>query len=95
MKTIKVCGRRASLYLVAGSCLIVGPLVGGCAVPEKIPYRHVIYKATYNYLRAAECQNTADQQTAYEPCVKSYAEDYESYRKLREQYVNRAVRKAS
>ncbi len=95
MKKIKVCGRRVSVFIVAGFCLGAGCFLSGCAVPERIPYQHVIYKATYNYLRAAECQNSADQQLAYEPCIKSYAEDYESYRKLREQYVNHRARKAS
>lgn len=66
---------------IAGLCL------SGCTVADNIPYRQVIYKATYNYLRAAECQNSVNQQLAYEPCLKSYAEDYESYRQLREQYV--------
>lgn len=81
--------------MVAGSWFLAGSVLNGCSVPEKIPYKNVIYKATYNYLRAAECQNTANQQMAYEPCLKSYAEDYESYRKLRDQYVNRKARKAS
>jgi len=64
-------------------------ILTGCSVADKIPYRQVIYKATYNYLRAAECQNTAELQLAYEQCIKSYTADYESYRKLRERYVNR------
>ena len=87
MKKIKVCGRRMSVLTTACFCLVSGTLLNGCAVTENISYRQVIYKATYNYLRAVECQNTTDQQLAYEPCVKSYADDYESYRQLREQYV--------
>jgi hypothetical protein len=75
--------------VMAGLCVSATCVLNGCAVTKDIPYRQVIYKATYNYLRAAECQNNAKQQMAYEPCVKSYAADYESYRQMRERYVRR------
>ena len=89
MKIIKVCGRRASVLFIAGFCLTGGSVLSGCAASKNIPYRHIMYKTAYNYLRAVECQNTERQQLAYEPCIKSYSEDYESYRLMRAQYVSK------
>ena len=86
MKTIKVCGRRTVLG-IAGFCLVAGSCLSGCA-SKNIPYRQLIYKTTYNYLRAVECQNTEQQQLAYVPCARSYSDDFDSYSRLREQYVN-------
>jgi len=88
MKTIKVCGRRARVLCITGICLAGGSVISGCATSKNIPYRHLIYKTTYNYLRAVECLNTEQQQNGYEPCVKSYAADFDSYRRMRDQFID-------
>lgn len=43
---------------------------------------------TYEFLRAAECQDGQDDQTAYVACDRSYHQDYTRYRQIRDAFVN-------
>jgi len=89
MTTIKVCGFgvvsaatiRLCLATVAVTCL------SGCTTSANIPYQQTLYKITYNYLRTAECLNQQSRQIAFEDCSRSYAQDYHSYKQLRESFV--------
>ena len=59
-----------------------------CAPPAKIPIQQTLYKMTYEYLRSAECLNDRDDDPAYMACDRSYHQDFNRYRQLREEFVN-------